>query len=378
MENRKYVLINKVDPMNYVKVIATLCVFCLHTAIFSMQHGFTFTKEFFFFQTPAWGSVWIFFYLSGFMNGRNFIGYGAKYKMLESKKHAFYFYKRRFIKVLFPTWIFIFCALLVVETELLFQNLDIIYKILACRYYNVPASNIIGATWYVFVLVWLYLLTPWLCLLIEKIYQLIPERAHKKITLFTLCSIIVIGMIARLILFKKGVDWSSKVYVPVYMNLDIYISGVLMSKLVIEKEYIKDKFRKNILYGELLFALTIFVNILVYSWGNTRIEAMQFYQYIFPSIYICILCYYVYLCSGWNVKYDSLCRINILKNPFRILDVFSNISFEFYLLHSMILCKISPYITASTPNRIHIKLLIVGFATTVVMSTIFKRININL
>lgn len=48
---------NIVDPLNFLRVIATFLVFFLHTSIFSSQRGFAFGSHTWFLKTPAWGRM---------------------------------------------------------------------------------------------------------------------------------------------------------------------------------------------------------------------------------------------------------------------------------------------------------------------------------
>ena len=53
-----------VNAVDYIRVIATLIVFMLHTAIFTATitdgNIWIELKRYFFFYTPAWAGVWIF------------------------------------------------------------------------------------------------------------------------------------------------------------------------------------------------------------------------------------------------------------------------------------------------------------------------------
>lgn len=109
------------------------------------------------FNTPAWGGVWMFFTIGGFLAAYGFER--GKYEL--TLRGVLDYYKGRIIKILFPTWIFlsIVFILFMRETHITFAN---ILKFLTCTYNgkNVNSGLPIGATWYVFVTMWLYLFTP--------------------------------------------------------------------------------------------------------------------------------------------------------------------------------------------------------------------------
>ncbi len=354
----------QIEPINFIKIMATMCVFFIHTSIFSSQwSGFSFSKGTWFFKTPAWAAVWIFFFISGYCNGGNFIAKNTKYNF--ELKSIWNFYKKRFLKVIWPTWIFIFCALTIGEPEFLKQNPEVVIKILTLRYYNNPASASIGATWFVFTLAQLYLLTPFICYIISKILKNIYKNKRAKYILLLLC--IVLGGTFRLIMYIKGVDWSSKVYVPFYGNLDIYTAGIIFSTLKEEREYKRVKYNLSIIFSLLLFVGVLIINSDIYYRGTQKIEYLLVYQYIFPSIYIIVLCIFIYNSSFWKIDYAGT------SFGTRLLDKFASISFEFYLIHSIVLYKISPYIVTNNANKAYFLLLLIGFCVTTTLAILFRN-----
>ena len=86
------------------------------------------------------------------------------------------YYKTRFIKVLLPTWIFISLAYMFSMNESTLTWRSII-QFLTCTFNGggVEGFKGIGATWYVFISMWLYLLTPVLYRLLVNF-----EKKHTK------------------------------------------------------------------------------------------------------------------------------------------------------------------------------------------------------
>ena len=351
--------------INFIKIVATMCVFCLHTSLFSSSWGgFSFSSKTWFLQTPAWAAVWVFFFLSGYLNGNGFLSDKPKYNF--DIRGVYNFYKRRFIKVVMPTWIFIMIACTISEPDFFAQYPMVIIKILTLRYYNDPACTSIGATWYVFVLAQLYILTPFICFFIKKILFKIYHN-KKVVCLVGIIVCVFAGLIFRCYMHKVGADWSSKVYVPFYANLDIYISGILLAACKKERDYIEQKYNIYTIIASVLFIVLICVNIYIYYKGNTNNIYLELYQYIFPSIYIIILSFVIYLGCGWNVVYKSE---NLIT---KLMDSFAGISFEFYLIHSMVLYRIAPYIKVDSPNKFHIILLGLAFVISVLFAKLFQR-----
>ena len=357
----------QIEPINFIKIIATLCVFFLHTSIFSAQWGnFSFSEKTWFLKTPAWGAVWIFIFISGYLNGGSFLRNGKRTYTFKYNS-ILHFYMKRFLKVIIPMWIFVLVVCIVIEPETMFQNKDLIFRVLTLTYQNDPASNNIGAVWYICTLAWLYLLTPFICWIVHFILDRGKKPAYKKIILYVLFfASALLGFIYRIYMKNLGLDWS-QIYVLFYCNLDIYISGILLSAIIREKKY--DRFHYNV---NVVLALVLFMGMLIantwiyYMGGDTDIRYLEFYQWYFPTIYITVLGAVIYLVCGWDVAYKS-------KNlPAVMIEKFGKITFEFYLVHSMVLNCISPYISADTPLEYHISLLLAGFWASVAVAVLFK------
>lgn len=65
----------KINTLDYVRVIATLMVFMLHTLIFTSQKVGVDLNEYFrrlfIFKAPAWAGVWIFLFFQDILRGRD-------------------------------------------------------------------------------------------------------------------------------------------------------------------------------------------------------------------------------------------------------------------------------------------------------------------
>lgn len=166
--------VNKIDPLNLLRVYATMLVFIAHTNIFSNSLVWL-GKSVFYFNTPAWAAMWIFYTLSGFLAGKSFA----------DKKYAFTFsdigkyYYKKVLRIWLPTMIFIFITCVLAYPDFLPNNLFVIKNFFLCIYgstQNNPAVDGVGATWFVFTLMWLYAAAPLLSFLANKI------RCNKKIS----------------------------------------------------------------------------------------------------------------------------------------------------------------------------------------------------
>ena len=87
---------NVFDPINLLRVMATLMVFFLHACLFngkdfiSGQMFFDYPFSFVF-KTPAWAGCWIFFIISGYLAG---LGYRNKRYELTVQDSIKYYKKK--------------------------------------------------------------------------------------------------------------------------------------------------------------------------------------------------------------------------------------------------------------------------------------------
>lgn len=369
MENKNLKKYNCVNPFNYIRSLAVLCVFLLHVSLFSGQLGFVYTERTWILKTPAWSAVWILFLLSGYFIGKGFYREGG-YEF--SPRGFLKFYLRRLLKVGIPTWIFIFISCTIVEPQFIVENPTVIFRILTFTYYNIPSSNCIGATWYVSTLMWLYMLAPFVCLLVDAV----TRRMKKYVTQAALLSIIVLGVLGfcyRVYMFRTGADWSSQVYVPFYANLDLYISGILLNYLKIPKV---ESDRKKLLFGSLIkvaFVIGIIINCYIAYRADYSMTYLFIYQYVLPSFYLVGVCIYIFVAEMCYLPQERLNCGNVMRNPFRLLDLFARISFEFYLVHSMVISQIFVYFSGSNLLLVHLKVVGVSFVLSVCLAYLMKK-----
>lgn len=149
------------DPINTIRVIAVLMVYFLHSLLF-MGKDFPMSQILeqypitFLLFTPAWAGCWIFFLISGYLAGVNFVN--GKYAL--NRDGICKYYKRKIGKVYIPTILFIGFAVVMVEPSF-FSYENVWLKLITCTYYGEPGFYGVGATWFVFTLMWLYLLAPY-------------------------------------------------------------------------------------------------------------------------------------------------------------------------------------------------------------------------
>lgn len=218
----------------------------------------------------------------------------------------------------------------------------------------------------------LYLAAPFICLIVEKIMKHIRHHIKLKLSL-SIIVISILGFCYRYYMFKSGVDWSSKVYVPFYANLDLYISGILLN--YIDFSEVVSQTKKKLL--NICVKSGLFIGILLNCYIAYRAEYsfnyLFFYQYVLPSVYLIGVCIYIKVSEICLLPQKPMSVQNVIKNPTRLLDIFSDISFEFYLVHSMIISQIYIYFTGSSLLIVHLKIIFSSFVISIIWGLLLKK-----
>lgn len=337
--------------IDFLRVIATACVFILHTAIFTNQHGDVFAVPYTHpLRTPAWGGVWIFFLLSGYLAARGF----ALQKYEYSLKGIALYYKRKIINIYIPTLFFIFICCILVFPTFLKDNPAVIVRLLSCTYNGAPGVDGIGATWFISTLMQLYILCPLFCKMIEMI------RERKIVLIIVYAITALLGLSYRMIAYAYGLDWYITIYTPFYANLDMFICGILtyyLADAYRKKIYISASFEKISLYLLLLF---IFINALTY-------HKFYIYAIIYPTAYILLVSLNLFVFYERKISPASMME--------KYITFLSSISFGFYLFHSLILHNLYAFLPVfKNIYLLHAELLICGAVISGIFAVGFNRI----
>ena len=152
------------------------------------------------------------------------------------------------------------------------------------------------------------------------------------------------------------------------MNLDIFICGMLLNFLC---DTVSNKLNNipNKIFCVILILCFVIFNTYIYYIGK-----IIFYQYILPSFYIIFFSIYMLVFEKNPQKCTPLTFQTLRRNPLRIIDWFSSLSFGFYLFHSLILNRIYTLVEGASPLRIHLKLLFYGFILTIPFSYLIRLI----
>lgn len=321
----------QIDLSDIIKVIAFIMVFLLHTKIFSPGNWNTKSYSWMIY-TPAWAGVWIFFILSGYGTAKSFI----KQKYTISLSGILKYYLSRLIKIV-PLYLLYLIIVIPYYHEEIFSSgntLIAIMKLMTFNYIADFGNLYIGNVWYLSTLIKLYLLAPFIYIIIRKLN--LENNEHRRNIVAII--ILLIGLLLRISYFYYGqsinVDiWSSSVYVPFYMNIDLFMVGFLSAITFKQKS---NKYKKIIMFTAIM--ILILINCYIYYIGsyNGQSYMIYIYQYIFPTIYLFLI--YILL------KNDPIINVSttfFTKSILYISRFYKSISLPLYLFHSNVLLIVS-------------------------------------
>jgi peptidoglycan/LPS O-acetylase OafA/YrhL len=96
-------------------------------------------------------------------------------------------------------------------------------------------------------------------------------------------------------------------------------------------------------------------------------------MYISPT-FICIFTCFYFFAFKHHDKTEPLSLGAVKRNPLRIVDFYSLISFQYYLWHSNILTAVVTIFKNYTNKKIYICVLLMGGLLTTIMATVFYLI----
>lgn len=329
---------NKVDMLNVLRFIAFMMIFLLHTKAFIPVNWNENFSNAWILYTPAWAGTWIFFMISGYGVGAGF--YSEKYKI--SIDGVAHYYIKRIASVVPLYWFWIITVAIFIKPEILMpsrEHLGYLLKLFFFNYQEEFFSAEFGLGWYMTTLMRLYLVAPFGYLLLRKLVK------SRKQTYAALIFIVVAGFVARCLMgyhiaITGEGDWSPNVYKPFYYNFDIFFSGMLLNQL---KEYRREISQAQKTVGRIMSISVLILLIAVnshiyYDYVYGISDYLNIYCYVFPSIYIVLVTFYIYYFEiQKDFRQTELTLEQMKKNIMRIFDYFRKIQFPIYLFHSSIL-----------------------------------------
>jgi peptidoglycan/LPS O-acetylase OafA/YrhL len=353
------------NALNVIRIIAAMMVFMLHCAAFETDLGLLLTKyklSFLVFPS-AWGGVWIFFIVGGYLAGLGFMQ--GRYELTISGIKRYYI--RRIQKTVVPSIIYILLCVALVYPEFICNLPIVLFRLVFFSYYGAPGVDGIGATWYVSQLLFFYFISPLLACICLKL----KEKENNVGIIIIIAFLAVLGLLYRHYGVKTGLDWKSRIYTPWYGNIDLFLSGFFLA-------FVK---RNNNKHLQPISDVVIAVLIVVNSYFNRLTNlgdpnAAVVCMYYFQSLYLLAVLFFLYSHSDDSPVVNEKEDYGVKGKVVVFVEYAAGFVFEFYLFHSLVLHIWAAYIqkfidTTSIVGHLEYQLL-VAFITAF-LSILYKE-----
>ncbi len=324
------------DPVNFLKVTATLMVFVQHMQSIKTKAMFDIRINDhlvgFLFRSPAWAGVWIFFIISGYLAGKGFASGRYSFSLKDIGKY----YKNRILKIWLPSFVFVVTEMFIEHTSELRNHPELIKKMILCVFNGQGGYSGMGHTWYIFIIMWLYLAAPLIAFILHQINKHFPDDNKiwliPNLVLFVF--VVLAGFFYRQYARKHGFSWYEKIYTSPFANCDLFISGLILSFILSRIKTIKKYISipaKIVSFAALISFIVL--NEYCYLLADAKKFKLGIYQYIFPTIYIFVVLFFLTAHDITSKKKSPLSFYTVLRHPLRLTDAFAAVSFYAYLFH---------------------------------------------
>lgn len=315
---------NSVDVLNFLRVAATMFVFLLHgrSYVEGVDEGFWLFAMITNF--PAWAGVWILFFLSGYLLCKGFLK--NRYSVFENGKlrprELFGFYLHRFMKIAPAYYVYLLLFVVIRADEYFFSSPLTALKLFTFCFNGNGGISGVGHLWYISLAMWFYVFAPFFYWIINKL-----KTNRALVTAFLLT--VIFGAVLRCGMYYTGLPWYEFNYTFVPCNIDLFFGGMLACTIT---ERIKEHNKKNNtavkISSAVLFSAIFVFNTFVY-WK----ELYGIYQYVMPTAYLLSSAFLLCSFDSENKKRTKPTWAEVRKNPLRVIDRFSPITYAFYIFH---------------------------------------------
>ncbi len=316
-------MLKKLNIFNFLRGIAALLVIMFHIVwITNKIHPEVPMNAFF--TMPCWTGVWIFFIISGYLIGKGFVS--LRYKT-NKVRDFIRFYIQRTIRIL-PLYFFIIIIdLFFVNTQAYFNlENEILFRSFTLTLKQGHLTSMTGNLWFICTLSQLYLIAPFVDLLVLK-----PLRKLKYCKIYTtmlMLALIIFEYIMRSVNLGHH-EWSGYIYGNVIFNLDVFFCGFLFNIFMEKNTFNKIK--------EIMMPVSL---LLFFSFLLINIQHMQKHWMLDIGaedikIYAVIATIFTTLLLIYSFDYKKTDNINKLAwwNPFRWVEYLGIISMGFFIAH---------------------------------------------
>ncbi|AFZ24437.1 putative acyltransferase [Cylindrospermum stagnale PCC 7417] len=325
----------------------------------------------------GWVAVWIFFVLSGYLMGKAF--YANRYTA--DVPGVINFWRNRLVRIV-PLYYFsiLILTLFVYPNWLKIENWGYLLRLFTFSYEfsitSQPGMNFNVVFWSLSTEVQFYILVPFIFSYFKQRFSQ-PKQVYIA-GIFIFLMIFIIRCLFWVSLRREISEQFSYVvkywYTPLLTNLDLFLCGFSVNVWLnsqpfnspiknnnkLDKIFYLDRINKKHIAVILIVILYLFTAYYSYHKelanlpeiaGKGIRTATTFF--ILPPFTALITSFFVWAFESdiYNslIKNEKLSFSTILRNPFRILEVFGNLSYGIYIWHKPIMENITPIFTSKIP-----------------------------
>lgn len=332
-------ILENLNIFNFLRGISAFFIIVWHTFwITQMVHPEIHGAPYFY--LPVWPGVWIFFAVSGYLIGKGF--FSNKYKT-DTPKDFLNFYIQRAIRILPLYFLIVFIDLFFVNTGgYLNPETQLLQRAFTLTLRAPYLDGMIGSLWFVCVLVQLYIIAPFVNLLIVKP---IKKFKNKKIIIAGLMFLLIIVEYCLRNYLLGKIDWASYIYENVAYNIDIFFCGFLFNFFTQENTNEKTKIILQP-YSLILFAAFCIGNVICMQ-KHWMLDTWDL-KVLYPTLTILITLFLIYVFDTPKIKKENELNkkeiIFQLFNPFKWLEALGLISMGFFISHAQTISNLAKII----------------------------------
>lgn len=362
---------NRADMLNFLRVAATMMVFLLHgrSTVAGINDGPRVLGILS--SMPAWAGVWILFFLSGYLMQKGFLA--GRYPVFEgnrlSPRALGKFYWKRFLKIAPAYYIYILLYVVIHNTTYLLAKPLVALRIFFFAFNGNDGISGIGHLWYISLAMWLYLLAPFFYFLIKQI--------NKKRFLFPAFFLLVgVGFAVRYTLYQTELSWYDWTYTFLPCNFDLFVGGMLACSIT---EKLRDRVPQGLSLALRIGSLALFLALVVYNCYIYFIDNYLIYQLYLPTAYLLITALTAVCHDTVTVVREKPTWGAVRRNPLRLIDKFSPLTYSFYILHIAVFNHIENLLTLFAGyeglpvTARYFIFFSISFAATLALSILFQK-----
>jgi peptidoglycan/LPS O-acetylase OafA/YrhL len=378
---------NHLDGLLALRGLACLMVVIAHCnppKAFLVYHTFDLSWLLF---SAGGVAVRIFFCLSGYLMGKAF--YTRRYAI--DRSGILNFWRNRALRV-FPLYYFslIVTGFWVYPELSKLENWGYLLQIITFTYDQTLPIAFNGALWTLSTEVQFYFFVPF-------IFRYLQNRLRDKTQVWHLALGLILGsFVLRWILWsivqanfqppEDAIAFVRYIYVPLWMNLDVFLCGFLLNFCRIKNKHLSSrnstlgkwlsKSRTNDRFNLKLFSIILLL-LLYLATAYLKYYSPDILGLISPTLTLLTTCVFIYAfekrieAQNVGIRHRKLSLHACRDNPWRILEVLGVLSYGIYIWHLPILAKIQPILISDIPIYAYFY----RFSATLLLSTLVAAIT---